>query len=233
MLPGGRLVSALVRTRGSLRIAATPEIPQVVQHQQRLQSLRDGGQGLAAFFKNPGELNSVGLWSARAAWRWQPLSTQRQRQPAGPNPAWAGPGGNEPWATGPIDLREPGLAAPAEGSLGRPAMGRPVAEGQWTDARKPDRPQAQSTSRRTQQYITHRLQRNPRTSVHVLTAFGTDKAPVELGCRPSNLAQVPPLAVLLIFWWACSASLQNDEPLEPLLRGPGPGFGTRPRSAPA
>ncbi|WP_315859288.1 MULTISPECIES: Coq4 family protein [unclassified Cyanobium] len=70
--------------------------------------------------------------------------------------------------------------------------------------------------------ITHRL-RETHDIVHVLTGFGID-GPGELGLQAFNLAQVrSPLAVLLIFGGLLS-TLQDDEPLEPLLRALARGF---------
>ena len=68
----------------------------------------------------------------------------------------------------------------------------------------------------------HRL-RETHDIVHVLTGFGVDGAG-ELGLQAFNLAQNrSPLAVMLIFGGMLSA-LQNDEPLEPLLRALARGF---------
>jgi ubiquinone biosynthesis protein Coq4 len=73
-----------------------------------------------------------------------------------------------------------------------------------------------------QDYIVHRL-RETHDIVHVLTGFGTDGAG-ELGLQAFNLAQNrSPLAVLLIFGGMLK-SLQDDEPLEPLLRALARGF---------
>ena len=59
--------------------------------------------------------------------------------------------------------------------------------------------------------------------MHVLTGFGTDPTG-ELGLQAFNLAQNrSPLAVMLIFG-AMLSSLQNDEPLEPLLTALARGF---------
>jgi ubiquinone biosynthesis protein Coq4 len=70
--------------------------------------------------------------------------------------------------------------------------------------------------------VVHRL-RETHDIVHVLTGFGID-GPGELGLQAFNLAQNrSPLAVMLIFGGMLN-SLQNDEPLEPLLSALARGF---------
>ena len=72
------------------------------------------------------------------------------------------------------------------------------------------------------EFVIHRL-KETHDIVHVLTGFGIDGIS-EIGLQGFNLAQNrSPVAVMLIFG-AMLSSLQNDEPLEPLLRALANGF---------
>lgn len=72
------------------------------------------------------------------------------------------------------------------------------------------------------EFVIHRI-KETHDIVHVLTGFGVDGIS-EIGLQGFNLAQNrSPLAVMLIFGSMLS-SLQNDDPLEPLLRALAHGF---------
>ena len=74
----------------------------------------------------------------------------------------------------------------------------------------------------TNEFVIHRL-KETHDIVHVLTGFGIDGIS-EIGLQGFNLAQNrPPLAVMLIFGSMLS-SLQNDDPLQPLLYALDHGF---------
>ncbi|APD49499.1 hypothetical protein KQ302_12440 [Synechococcus sp. CS-602] len=166
---------------------------------------------LAAFLKNPGELNSV--FGVLRSLHGSPLSTQMQRHLLA-KPRMAALVETN-WRPDPIDLAR--LAALPEGSLGRRYADQLQRQGLTPESLIDPSPITSPA-----QYITHRL-RETHDIVHVLTGFGTD-GPGELGLQAFNLAQVrSPLAVLLIFGGLLS-SLQNDEPLEPLLRALARGF---------
>ncbi|MGB7566064.1 MAG: Coq4 family protein [Prochlorococcaceae cyanobacterium] len=177
---------------------------------QRLQSLRMVAS-LAGFLKNPTELSSV--FGVARSLQGSPLATQMQRH------LLADPQMAELvvtlWRPAPIDLAQ--LSALPEGSLGRT-----YAEQLQSQGLKPESLIDPSPISSPAQYITHRL-RETHDIVHVLTGFGTDGVG-ELGLQAFNLAQIrSPLALLLIFGGLLSA-LQNDEPLEPLLRSLARGF---------
>lgn len=177
---------------------------------QRLQSLRMVAS-LATFLKNPGELNSV--FGVVRSLQGSPLSTQMQRHLLA-NPRMAALVESN-WRPAPIDLAR--LSALPEGSLGRSYADQLQSQGLTPESLIDPSPISSPA-----QYITHRL-RETHDIIHVLTGFGTD-GPGELGLQAFNLAQVrSPLAVLLIFGGLLS-SLQNDEPLEPLLRALARGF---------
>lgn len=177
---------------------------------QRLQSLRMVAS-LAAFLKHPTELTSV--FGVARSLQGSPLATQMQRHLLA-NPQMAELVVTL-WRPAPIDLAQ--LSALPEGSLGRT-----YAEQLQSQGLTPESLIDPSPITSPAQYITHRL-RETHDIVHVLTGFGTDGVG-ELGLQAFNLAQVrSPLALLLIFG-GLLGTLQNDEPLEPLLRSLARGF---------
>jgi ubiquinone biosynthesis protein Coq4 len=177
---------------------------------RRLQSLRMVA-GLAAFLKNPTELESV--FGVARSLQGSPLAAQMQRHLL-ENPAMAALVA-EGWRPAPIDMAQ--LAALPEGSLGRTYADQLQRLNLTPDSLIDPRPITTPA-----EYITHRL-RETHDIIHVLTGFGID-GPGELGLQAFNLAQVrSPLAVLLIFG-GLLGTLQDDEPLEPLLRALARGF---------
>jgi ubiquinone biosynthesis protein COQ4 len=177
---------------------------------QRLQSLRLVA-GLADFLKNPGSLDSV--FRIAGTLSGSPMSTQMFRHLL-ERPAMADLIA-ENWRPAPIDLDA--LEALPEGTLGHVYAHQLRSQGLTPDSLIDPKP-IQSP----QDYIVHRL-RETHDIVHVLTGFGTD-GDGELGLQAFNLAQNrSPLAVMLIFG-GLLATLQNDEPLEPLLKALTRGF---------
>jgi ubiquinone biosynthesis protein COQ4 len=177
---------------------------------QRLQSLRMVAS-LAAFLKNPTELTSV--FGVARSLQGSPLATQMQRHLLA-NPQMAELVVTL-WRPAPIDLAQ--LSALPVGSLGRTYAEQLQSQGLTPESLIDPSPISSPA-----QYITHRL-RETHDIVHVLTGFGTDGVG-ELGLQAFNLAQVrSPLALLLIFG-GLLGTLQNDEPLEPLLRSLARGF---------
>jgi ubiquinone biosynthesis protein COQ4 len=173
---------------------------------RRLQSLRMVA-GLAAFLKNPTQLESV--FGVARSLQGSPLATQMQRHLL-ENPAMAALVA-EGWRPGPIDMAA--LAALPEGSLGRTYAEQLQRLNLTPESLIDPRPITTAA-----EYITHRL-RETHDIIHVLTGFGID-GPGELGLQAFNLAQVrSPLAVLLIFG-GLLGTLQDDEPLlRALARG--------------
>lgn len=177
---------------------------------ERLQSLRMVAS-LAAFLKNPTELDIV--FGVARSLQGSPLAKQMQRHLL-EIPAMAALVA-EGWRPAPIDLAR--LAVLPDGSLGHS-----YAEQLQRLNLTPESLIDPSPITTPAEYITHRL-RETHDIVHVLTGFGID-GPGELGLQAFNLAQVrSPLAVLLIFGGLLS-TLQDDEPLEPLLRALARGF---------
>jgi ubiquinone biosynthesis protein Coq4 len=177
---------------------------------QRLQSLRMVA-GLAAFLKHPDQLESV--FRVASSLQDSPLATQMQRHLLAV-PAMAELIAQN-WRPEPIDLDA--LEQLPPGSLGHTYAHQLRLQGLTPDSLIDPSP---ITS--PQDYLVHRL-RETHDIVHVLTGFGVDGAG-ELGLQAFNLAQNrSPLAVMLIFGGMLSA-LQNDEPLEPLLRALARGF---------
>lgn len=178
--------------------------------QERIQSLRMVA-GLAAFLRHPDQLDSV--FGVVRSLQGSPLSAQMQRHLL-ENPAMASLVESR-WRPAPIDLDQ--LSALPEGSLGRTYADQLRSLGLTPESLVDPRPITSPA-----EYISHRL-RETHDIIHVLTGFGTD-GPGELGLQAFNLAQVrSPLAVLLIFGGLLS-TLQNDEPLEPLLHALVRGF---------
>ena len=177
---------------------------------ERLQSLRMVA-GLAAFLKNPGTLDSV--FSLAGTLKDSPMSTQMFRHLLD-NPAMAALI-DARWRPEPIDLDA--LEQLPAGSLGHVYAHQLRSQGLTPDSLIDPTPITSA-----QDYVVHRL-RETHDIVHVLTGFGTD-GPGELGLQAFNLAQNrSPLAVMLIFGGMLT-TLQNDEPLEPLLKALARGF---------
>lgn len=177
---------------------------------QRLQSLRMVA-GLAEFLKNPGSLDSV--FAVARSLQHSPLSTQMFRHLLA-DPAMAALV-RDNWRPAPIDLD--GLEQLPPGSLGHVYAQQLRSQGLSPDSLIDPAP---ITS--PEQYVVHRL-RETHDIVHVLTGFGTDGAG-ELGLQAFNLAQNrSALAVMLIFGGMLK-TLQDDEPLEPLLSALARGF---------
>ena len=174
---------------------------------RRLQSLRMVA-GLAAFLKNPTQLESV--FGVARSLQGSPLATQMQRHLL-ENPAMAALVA-EVWRPGPIDMAA--LAALPEGSLGRTYAEQLQRLNLTPESLIDTRPITTAA-----EYITHRL-RATHDIIHVLTGFGID-GPGELGLQAFNLAHVrSPLAVLLIF----GGLLGTLQDYEPLLRALARGF---------
>lgn len=176
----------------------------------RLQSLRMVA-GLAEFLKNPGSLDSV--FKVAGSLKNSPISAQMFRH------LLANPQMVElvraQWRPAPIDLEA--LEQLPAGSLGHVYAHQLRSQG-LSPASLIDPSPIQSP----QDYVVHRL-RETHDIVHVLTGFGID-GPGELGLQAFNLAQNrSPLAVMLIFGGMLN-SLQNDDPLEPLLSALARGF---------
>lgn len=178
--------------------------------QQKLQSLRLVA-GLSRFLQNPDSLESV--FAVAGSLKDSPLSTQMQRHLL-EHPAMAALVA-EHWRPRPIDLDA--LAQMPPGSLGHTYANQLRSLGITPESLIDPRPITGPAD-----FITHRL-RETHDIVHVLTGFGVD-GPGELGVQAFNLAQNrSPLAVMLIFGGMLS-TLQNDEPLEPLLHALARGF---------
>jgi ubiquinone biosynthesis protein Coq4 len=122
---------------------------------------------------------------------------------------------DEGWRPGRIDLQH--LQTLPEGSLGRCYADQLISQGITPDTLIDPTPITNAG-----EFVVHRI-RETHDIVHVLTGFGLD-GDSEIGLQGFNLAQNrSPVAVMLIFG-AMLSSLQNDEPLEPLLRALAHGF---------
>jgi ubiquinone biosynthesis protein Coq4 len=122
---------------------------------------------------------------------------------------------DEGWRPGKIDLQN--LQTLPEGSLGRCYADQLISQGITPDTLIDPTPITNAG-----EFVVHRI-RETHDIVHVLTGFGLD-GDSEIGLQGFNLAQNrSPVAVMLIFG-AMLSSLQNDEPLEPLLRALAHGF---------
>lgn len=122
---------------------------------------------------------------------------------------------DEGWRPGKIDLQN--LQTLPEGSLGRCYADQLISQGITPDTLIDPTPVTNDG-----EFVVHRI-RETHDIVHVLTGFGLD-GDSEIGLQGFNLAQNrSPVAVMLIFG-AMLSSLQNDEPLEPLLRALAHGF---------
>ena len=167
--------------------------------------------GLAAFLKKPDSLESV--FSVASSLEGSPLSAQMFRLLLANADLRALI--DQQWRPPAIDLQA--LSQLPEGSLGAVYARQLQAQGLTPDILIDPSPIASERD-----YVTHRL-RETHDIVHVLTGFGVD-GPGELGVQAFNLAQNrSPLAVMLIFGGMLS-TLQNDEPLEPLLHALARGF---------
>lgn len=177
---------------------------------ERLQSLRMVA-ALAEFLKHPDSLDSV--FGVTRSLQDSALSAQMFRHLLA-NPAMAELIASN-WRPAPIDLDA--LEQLPPGSLGHTYAQQLRSQGLSPDSLIDPTPISSP-----QDYIVHRL-RETHDIVHVLTGFGIDGAG-ELGLQAFNLAQNrSPLAVMLIFGGMLK-SLQDDEPLEPLLNALARGF---------
>jgi ubiquinone biosynthesis protein COQ4 len=175
----------------------------LINLRQRLQSLRMVA-GLAEFLKNPGSLDSV--FGVARSLQHSPLSTQMFRHLLA-DPAMAALV-RDNWRPHPIDLEA--LEQLPPGSLGHVYAHQLRSQGLTPESLLDPTPISSP-----EQFVVHRL-RETHDIVHVLTGFGTDGSG-ELGLQAFNLAQNrSPLAVMLIFGGMLK-TLQDDEPLEPLL----------------
>jgi ubiquinone biosynthesis protein Coq4 len=177
---------------------------------EHIQSLRMLA-GLAKFLKHPDSLESV--FAIAGSVLNSPLAAQMGRYLLG-NPGIQAMLADN-WRPNPIDLNA--LEQLPEDSLGYIYAKQLKAQGLTPEALIDPSP---ITNQR--EFLIHRL-RETHDIVHVLTGFGID-GPGELGLQAFNLAQNrSPLAVMLIFGGMLS-SLQNDKPIEPLLRALSRGF---------
>jgi ubiquinone biosynthesis protein COQ4 len=182
----------------------------LINLKQRLQSLRMVA-GLAEFLKNPGSLDSV--FGVARSLQNSPLSTQMFRHLLA-DPAMAALV-RDNWRPDPIDLEA--LEQLPPGSLGHVYAHQLRSQGLTPESLLDPMPISSP-----EQFVVHRL-RETHDIVHVLTGFGTDGSG-ELGLQAFNLAQNrSPLAVMLIFGGMLK-TLQDDEPLEPLLSALARGF---------
>jgi ubiquinone biosynthesis protein COQ4 len=177
---------------------------------ERLQSLRMVA-GLAEFLKNPGSLDSV--FAVARSLQHSPLSTQMFRHLLA-EPAMAELV-RDNWRPAPINLDALEQLPPS-------SLGHVYAHQLRSQGLSPESLIDPTPITSPQQYVVHRL-RETHDIVHVLTGFGTDGAG-ELGLQAFNLAQNrSALAVMLIFGGMLK-TLQDDEPLEPLLSALARGF---------
>jgi len=177
---------------------------------KHLQSLKMVAS-LAAFLKKPDSLESV--FSIASSLEGSPLSAQMFRHLLANADLQSLM--DQQWRPAAIDLNA--LAQLPEESLGAVYARQLKIQGLTPESLIDPSP---ITSER--EYVTHRL-RETHDIVHVLTGFGVDGAG-ELGVQAFNLAQNrSPLAVMLIFGGLLS-TLQNDEPLEPVLHALARGF---------
>ena len=177
---------------------------------ERLQNLKMVAS-LATFLKNPGSLNSI--FAVSNSIKDGPLGEQTVRHLLSNSQFKALV--DEGWRPDPIDLKK--LQTLPEGSLGRCYANQLISLGITPDTLIDPSPVTNAN-----EFVIHRL-KETHDIVHVLTGFGIDGIS-EIGLQGFNLAQNrSPLAVMLIFGSMLS-SLQNDEPLEPLLRALAHGF---------
>ena len=177
---------------------------------ERLQNLRMVA-GLATFLKNPDSLDSV--FAVVSSLKDTPLGQQTTRHLLSDSRFKAL--ADENWRPRPIDLQQ--LQTLPQGSLGRCYADQLISQGIT-----PETLIDPSPVNNANEYVVHRL-KETHDIIHVLTGFGID-GNSEIGLQGFNLAQNrSPLAVMLIFG-AMLSTLQNNEPLEPLLRALARGF---------
>lgn len=177
---------------------------------ERLQNLRMVA-ALASFLKTPGSLDSV--FAVADSVKDGPLGEQALRHLLSDRHFKALV--DEEWRPERIDLQH--LQTLPKGSLGRCYADQLISQGIT-----PDTLIDPTTVSNANEFVVHRV-RETHDIVHVLTGFGLD-GDSEIGLQGFNLAQNrSPVAVMLIFG-AMLSSLQNDEPLEPLLRALANGF---------
>jgi ubiquinone biosynthesis protein COQ4 len=177
---------------------------------ERLQSLRMVA-ALGEFLNNPGSLDSV--FAVTRSLKSSSLSAQMFRHLLA-DPAMSALVASH-WRPLPIDLDA--LEQLPEGTLGHTYAQQLRSQGLSPESLIDPNPISSP-----EDYIVHRL-RETHDIIHVLTGFGIDGAG-ELGLQAFNLAQNrSPLAVMLIFGGLLK-SLQDDEPLEPLLSALARGF---------
>ncbi len=177
---------------------------------ERLQSLKMVA-GLATFLKDPSSLDSI--FAVSNSVKDGPLGEQTVRHLLSNSQFKALV--DEGWRPARIDLQK--LQTLPEGSLGRCYADQLISQGITPDTLIDPSPVTNAN-----EFVIHRL-KETHDIVHVLTGFGVDGIS-EIGLQGFNLAQNrSPLAVMLIFGSMLS-SLQNDDPLEPLLRALAHGF---------
>ncbi|NKB74434.1 MAG: hypothetical protein GKR83_07940 [Synechococcus sp. s2_metabat2_7] len=177
---------------------------------ERLQSLKMVA-GLATFLKDPSSLDSI--FAVSNSVKDGPLGEQTVRHLLSNSQFKALV--DEGWRPARIDLQK--LQTLPEGSLGRCYADQLINQGITPDTLIDPSPVTNEN-----EFVIHRL-KETHDIVHVLTGFGVDGIS-EIGLQGFNLAQNrSPLAVMLIFGSMLS-SLQNDDPLEPLLRALAHGF---------
>ena len=181
-----------------------------LQLRERLQNLRMVA-ALASFLKTPGSLDSI--FAVADSVKDGPLGEQALRPLLSDRHFKALV--DEEWRPDRIDLQN--LQTLPEGSLGRCYADQLISQGITPDTLIDPTPVTNAN-----EFVVHRV-RETHDIVHVLTGFGLD-GDSEIGLQGFNLAQNrSPVAVMLIFG-AMLSSLQNDEPLEPLLRALAHGF---------
>ena len=167
--------------------------------------------GLATFLKDPSSLDSI--FAVSNSVKDGPLGEQTVRHLLSNSQFKALV--DEGWRPARIDLQK--LQTLPEGSLGRCYADQLISQGITPDTLIDPSPVTNAN-----EFVIHRL-KETHDIVHVLTGFGVDGIS-EIGLQGFNLAQNrSPLAVMLIFGSMLS-SLQNDDPLEPLLRALAHGF---------
>lgn len=172
--------------------------------QERLQSLKMVAS-LATFLKNPSSLDSI--FAVSNSVKDGPLGEQIGRHLLSNSHFKSLV--DEGWRPDQIDLQK--LQTLPEGSLGRCYADQLISQSITPDTLIDPSPVTNAN-----EFVIHRL-KETHDIVHVHTGFGIDGIS-EIGLQGLNLAQNrSPLAVMLIFGSMLS-SLQNDEPLEPLLR---------------
>ncbi len=177
---------------------------------ERLQSLKMVA-GLATFLKDPSSLDSI--FAVSNSVKDGPLGEQTVRHLLSNSHFKALV--DEGWRPARIDLQK--LQTLPEGSLGHCYADQLISQGITPDTLIDPSPVTNAN-----EFVIHRL-KETHDIVHVLTGFGVDGIS-EIGLQGFNLAQNrSPLAVMLIFGSMLS-SLQNDDPLEPLLRALAHGF---------